>query len=156
MRLLRIVGDLLILYLDTSALIKLYIDKQNCDAVRAAVSEAELSFISMVGYPEARAALARKRREDNLADDEYAAAVSNLDDDWSAFSRLIVYDELARFAGETAQRYTLRRFDAMHLASALYAAVRHSDLEFLAFDDRLNAAAVEAGLTLYVETRERA
>jgi predicted nucleic acid-binding protein len=140
---------LLILYLDTSALVKLYVDEQDRDVVRAAVSGAELLTVSMVGYPEARAALARKRREGNLADDELAAIISNLDDDWPGISRLMVYDELAQFAGELAQKYELRGFDAIHLASAMYVAVRHNDLQFLAFDDRLNDAAVKAGLGLY-------
>jgi predicted nucleic acid-binding protein len=147
----RIGGELLILYLDTSALIKLYIDEQDRDVVRTAAAMEELLAISIVGYPEARAALARKRREGNLPDGEHAAVISSLDSDWSGFSKLIVYDELARLAGEIAQRYELRGFDAIHLASAMYVAVQHNDLQFLGFDDRLNAAAVEAGLALYGE-----
>ncbi len=51
--------------------------------------------------------------------------------------------------GAFAQAYGLRGYDAVYLASALDFKRRFDEIGFLGFDDRLNDAAVEAGLTLY-------
>jgi len=56
---------------------------------------------------------------------------------------------LSRSAGALAQRHALRGFDAIHLASALRLSYRFDDLRFLAFDNRLTAAAREVELTVY-------
>jgi uncharacterized protein with PIN domain len=52
-----------ILYLDTSALVKLYVREAGTSETRARVGEASLVATSRVAYPEARAALARRQRE---------------------------------------------------------------------------------------------
>ena len=53
----------MILYLDTSALVKLYVQEPGTDAVKAWVAEAEAAATSWVAYAETRAAFARARRE---------------------------------------------------------------------------------------------
>jgi hypothetical protein len=45
----------------------------------------------------------------------------------------------------------LRGYDAIHLASALHLAERFEDLGFLAFDQRLVKAAMEAGVPVYTD-----
>jgi predicted nucleic acid-binding protein len=49
-------------------------------------------------------------------------------------------------AADTAERYALRAYDAVHLATAL--AVTANDLVFVCWDADLSAAAVRAGLTV--------
>jgi antitoxin (DNA-binding transcriptional repressor) of toxin-antitoxin stability system len=51
------------LYLDTSALVKLYVDEEGALAVRHAVDQAELVATSAIAYAEARAAFARRHWE---------------------------------------------------------------------------------------------
>ena len=53
----------MILYLDTSSLVKLYVDEPGSEDVLRLVDQAELVTTSVVAYAEARAALARRRRE---------------------------------------------------------------------------------------------
>ncbi|MGH8694308.1 MAG: PIN domain-containing protein [Burkholderiales bacterium] len=53
----------MILYLDTSALVKLYVREQGSAQVRAHVNKADVIATSVVAYAEARAAFARLRRE---------------------------------------------------------------------------------------------
>ena|SRR5665811_422958 len=139
----------MILYLDTSALVKLYIKEQHRELVSAANEEAEFVTTSTVAYAEARAALARQLRTGNLDDHQRQQEVANLDADWLAFLHLEVSNTLTGHAGELAQAHTLRGFDAIHLASALHFAKEFDDLRFLAFDKRLNDAAREASLTTY-------
>ena len=49
----------MILYLDTSALVKLYVREHGSAAVRALVERADVVATSVVAYAEARAAFAR-------------------------------------------------------------------------------------------------
>ena len=53
----------MILYLDTSALVKLYVRERGSAQVRAHVNNADVIATSVVAYAEARAAFARLRRE---------------------------------------------------------------------------------------------
>lgn len=139
------------LYLDTSALVKLYIVEPNADIVYRAVSEATLVCSSAIGYVETRSALARRLREGWLDEVGHARAVAELDINWVGVRRRNVTDSLAMQAGAIAQAYGLRGYDAVHLASALDFQRRNGEITFLGFDDRLNDAAVQAGLTLYGE-----
>ena len=49
----------MILYLDTSAIVKLYADETGSDQVWAAVAEAKLCATHLIAYAETRAAFAR-------------------------------------------------------------------------------------------------
>ena len=130
------------MYLDTSALVKLYVrEEEGYDVVREAVEEAERVATSTVAYAEARAALARKARESDLDEEGHRRAVGALDDEWHRYDRLVVSNLVSYRAGVLAQRYALRGFDAIHLASAARLLERFQDLRFLAFDDRLKEAA---------------
>ena len=139
----------MILYLDTSALLKLYVVEEGRDLVEQAVDEAAVISTSSVAYAEARASFARKRREAVFSDDELREAVAVFDEDWQTFETLAATEKAARLAGGLAEEHALRGFDAIHLASALLirAAALQEDGEaedstrFLSFDDHLNGAA---------------
>lgn len=131
----------MILYLDTTALVKLYLDELGRDVVLRATTEASSVATSVIAYAEARAAFARRLGEGDLTEHEHAQAVVGLDRDWEGYGRIEVVDGLARLAGALAHRFGLRGFDAIHLASALQISQEISDARFLAFDKRLMAAA---------------
>lgn len=140
----------MVVYFDTSALVKLYtVEEEGRELVREAVQEAERVATSTIAYAEARAALARKKREGLFTEEQHRHAVSDLDEDWPNYARLNISNVLAYRAGELAERYALRGYDSVHLASALRFAERFEDLRFLAFDGRLTDAAREASMTMY-------
>ncbi|MCR4420252.1 MAG: type II toxin-antitoxin system VapC family toxin [Clostridia bacterium] len=128
----------MICYLDTSALVKLYVLEPGSEAVRRLVGEAAVAATSIVAYPEARAALARGLRDGLLDEKDYRQVVAALESDWPRYLALEVSDSLARFAGELAEKHRLRGFDAIHLASALTLKVRVKDRVVAGcFDERL-------------------
>ncbi len=137
------------IYLDTSALLKLYVEEEGCELVRQAVGVASTVATSTVAYAEARAGLARRFREGDFTDEEHRGAVNDLKGDWPVYDRLNVSDSVAYQAGELAERYALRGYDAVHLASAVRLSERFGNLRFLAFDGRLNDAAKAADLAVY-------
>jgi uncharacterized protein len=132
-----------ILYLDTSSLVKLYVDEPGSADVRRLVELAELVSASVVAYPEARAALARRRRERSLTVAGHRRSKAALDVDWPRVLSLDVSGPLARSAGDLADRHRLRGFDALHLASYLALAQEFPDEEvrFSSADQALERAA---------------
>lgn len=138
----------MILYLDTSALVKLYVREQGSAQVRRLVDRAQAIATSVVAYAEARAAFARLRRERPANSKRHRERVGQLDRDWEQYAVVELTQAVARNAGELAEQHGLRGFDAIHLASALWLkATRADDLVFEAFDRRLTAGARTAGLS---------
>jgi hypothetical protein len=97
-----------------------------------------------------RAALARKLREDVFSPEKHREAVEALDEDWETLDKPEVSEDLVREAGDLAEEHALRRFDAIHLASALlvhdaYSGQGNEETEeavlFLGFDSNLTKAA---------------
>jgi predicted nucleic acid-binding protein len=109
----------MILYLDTSSLVKLYVDEPSSREVARLLEKVEIAATSVLAYPEARAALARRRREGSLTPASHRRARAALDADWPRVLSLDVGEALARQAGDLAERHRLRGFDALHLASYL-------------------------------------
>lgn len=97
----------------------------------------------MVAYAEARAAFARRLREGTLTTDEHRLVVTKFNSGWNVYDRVPVSDAIAYSAGNIAERYALRGYDAIHLASAvaLDREVNNLNLRFLTFDERLLVAA---------------
>lgn len=102
----------------------------------------------MVSYAEARAAFARLLREESITEDEHAGIVKALNERWATYEKSPVTENLIRLAGDFAQRYALRGYDSMQLASAFVCHGLNQNLRFLAFDDDLNDAARQV-VTLY-------
>jgi uncharacterized protein len=130
------------LYLDTSSLVKLYVEEVGSEDVRNQVAQATVVVTSIVAYPETRAALARLRRSGALTPAKFAAAKRNFEAQWPAFLTLDVTAPVSSEAGAFAERYALRGFDALHLASFAEIARRAgpSETRFSSFDDHLNEA----------------
>ena len=130
-------------YLDTSSLVKLFVEEAGSEDVRELVARATVVATSIVAYPETRAALARLRRDGHLTPSKLATSKRHFEAQWPTVLALEVTSAVAREAGEFAERYALRGFDALHLASFAEIARRSgpATTEFSSFDDRLNRAA---------------
>jgi predicted nucleic acid-binding protein len=108
-----------ICYLDTSALVKLYVGEEGSESVRELVSTSLVVATCKVAYAEARAALARGYREGILDEKGYHLVVGAFQHEWGSFLSLEVSDLLVKLAGDLAEKHALRGFDAMHLAAIL-------------------------------------
>jgi uncharacterized protein len=138
-----------ILYLDTSALVKLYVRETGTVRVRNWLSKATAVATSVVAYAEARAAFARLNREALTRPRKHRERVARLDADWESFLRVELTRSLVRHAGDIAETFELRGFDSIHLASALWLRERTDiSCKFVAFDQRLRDGAICAGLSV--------
>jgi len=137
----------MILYLDTSALVKLYVEEPGTEEVKERVEAAQIVSTSRVAYVEARAGIARKFRKGELSREEYKHMVEDLEKDWESYFIVEVSESVAKLGGELTDRHPLRGFDAIHLASALLLKNKtRSDVSFSCFDEKLKEAAQAEGL----------
>ncbi len=139
----------MILYLDTSALVKLYVSEAGTEEVMAAVTRAQAVASHDIAYVEAHAALARLLRESAVTESVHAGIKREFREDWAQLMRLELTAALADRAAEFAEAFALRAYDSIHLAAADHLH-RHAvtPVTFACFDRRLNRAAGVLGLTL--------
>jgi predicted nucleic acid-binding protein len=140
----------MILYLDTSALVKRYFLESCSDDVISRWKSAAHIVTSFVAYAEMMAALYRKKREAGLADKSVRKIASAFHRDWQSFIRVEVNDGLNGYIDHVVQRYPVRGFDAIHLASAMLIHERfQEDFLFACFDDILVRAAGSEGIKTF-------
>jgi uncharacterized protein len=138
----------LIIYLDTSSLVKLYVEEDHADKVREWVEEAELAGTCRVAYPETISALDKRFRSGDLSKQDYEFLIDAFSKDWRHF---VVLDFNEIESAGLVRKYGLRGFDAVHLSSAIMMR-RDADLDlcFSCFDEKLNKAATAEGLEVLI------
>lgn len=137
----------MILYLETSNLVKLYVKEAGSEDVKKAIEESDAVATSMVSYVEARAAFARKLREKDLSSEKYETIKADLERDWDSLFVLNLTEALAKAAGDLSEKHALRGYDAIHLASALeLKGAVTAPVLFSSADEKLCEAARREGL----------
>ena len=134
----------MIVYFDSSALVKLVLDEGGSDIARDLWKLAAKRVSSQVVYPEARSALAAAWRSGRIDERQLTVAVKSVDNASRALDVLDVDSEVAERAGEMAELHELRGYDAIHLASMVSFAVPR--LVVGVWDKRLAVAASRCGL----------
>lgn len=71
----------MVIYLDTSSLVKLYVEEESSGEVEDMVQSSKVTATSLVAYAEARAAFASRFRERAFSSRQYRELVSSFDED---------------------------------------------------------------------------
>jgi predicted nucleic acid-binding protein len=132
-----------ILYLDTSALVKLVIAEAGSEEVFSWEQEADVVATSRITLPEALGVLSRRARADKWSDSLRERLRSTIDEAWPEFVHVNLDEHLA---GGLAYRLGISGADAIHLAAGLTLAEAGERVGFCSFDLRLNRAAAAEGL----------
>ena len=109
----------MICYFDTSALVKLYVEEEGSELVADYSRKCIFIATSKVAYAEARAAFARAGREGILDTQAYRDVVANFNEDWTSYFALEVSDSVLQRVDTLVDKYPIRGFDALHLASSI-------------------------------------
>ena len=102
----------MILFCDTSALMKLFIEEQHSDTVRRATESAALMAVSQLTCVEMCAALSLKQRTRQIDASQAVLALQELRGEWTRYTKLAVDQALVNAAGELAQTFGLRAYDS--------------------------------------------
>lgn len=142
----------MILYLDTSALVKRYIVEAGTPEVQAWIAAARLVNVSVIARAEMGAAVSKAARMGWLSAEQGQFALEWFRSEWESYGRLPVSEAAVQLADTLACRYGLRGFDAVHLACALlYHQGLGEPLSFACYDRDLWQAAREEGLEMLPE-----
>ncbi len=138
----------MILFLDTSALIKLYIVEPGSEAMGRKVS-GKLIAVSQLAYAEAHATFARRRREDLLTAEELQLLIDDFEQDWQTALQVPVSEQVLPIVPDLCRDHPLRGADALQLAAALMIHRQGVEVHFVTNDQRLLDAAETEGLTVF-------
>jgi predicted nucleic acid-binding protein len=137
----------MILFCDTSALIKLYIQEIASDEMQALALSASMIAVCRIAWAESMAALARRVRENPVDLTLIDQVRDRLKNDWPHYAIIEVTQALVELAGDYADTFALRGYDSVQLAAAyLLRQASQEDLHFACFDRRLRKAAQLLGM----------
>jgi len=140
------------LYLDTSALIKRYVNETGSRDVRVWLRSADDKATVLITRAEMSAALNRLLRMEFLSQEDYVKALDEFRSDWWAYHRLPVTELLVARAEALACEHNLRGYDALHLAAALtWQELLDLPVTVVTYDKELAKAARALGMAVYPE-----
>lgn len=139
----------MILFCDTSAVVKLYVAEPDSPRAKALVEEADSVVVCRIAWAQFHAAVARRARATPADQAALELAKARLAGDWPNYVVMEITQNLVERAGEFADVFALRGYDAVQLAAAHIAMVQSGlPVSFACFDRRLNQAAKLLGLNL--------
>lgn len=142
----------MILYADTSSLVKLYVEEAGSDAVRELVRKADMVASCRVALPEMVSALTRRHHNRQIETPVYELLIQAVHNDWKHLVAL-EFDE--QLAADLVKRHALRGYDAVHLASAVQLSNNDQvNMVFSSYDQQLMQAANAEGLVTTVNSLE--
>jgi predicted nucleic acid-binding protein len=111
----------LIVYFDSSALIKLFLDEPDSQTALDIWNDADQIVTSEISYLEVHAGLARAMGQNppKLSKTGYGDAKAQFGQLWLQVFSIGVTSGLIREASDVAEKYSLRAYDALQFASAL-------------------------------------
>ena len=134
-------------FIDTSSLAKRYVQEPGSEELeeffRSVVEDVYISTLAIVEFS---AALGRKIRRKEIAENASANAMKEFEKDWQGlFTRVPLSEELAELAASFAIQHPLKGSDAVHLSSAVACNVKI----FVTSDANLLQTAKKIGIQAY-------
>ena len=137
------------LYLDTSALIKRYVNEAGSTDVREWIRSADDKATALVTRAELSAGINRMLRMRYLSQADYDDALEKFRADWMDYQRLPVNEPLVARADLLACEQALRGYDAIHLAAALtWQELLDLPVTLVTYDRELAGAARASGMAV--------
>ncbi len=144
----------MIVYLDSSALTKIYLSETGTDEILKLVRKADRLGTALITRAEIAAALSKGVRKGLLSEAEGKDRQREFKKDWPNLLRLRVTEILMSRAEIAAWEHGLRGYDSVHLASALlWNDSTEETVVVSTFDDDLWAASNKEGLGTFPEVK---
>ena len=142
----------MILYLDTSALVKRYVSESGSKEVIALIEQANAVGSTLLTRVEIASALTKAVRMSWVESDKAQIAWQDFLSDWESFARLPVTSGLVERASHLAREYGLRGYDATHFATALmWQELLENPITLATFDRELWLVAKKVGMEVWPE-----
>ena len=130
------------IYLDSSALVKRYIEEDGSDKVNALLEERSVAAASRLAYPEILAAITRRHKAKEIETGAFERIKEAFKFDWASFVVVEFHIDVFQLIDEIIIKYALKGADSVHLSSALWLKkAMKQDVVFVASDLELIKAA---------------
>jgi predicted nucleic acid-binding protein len=140
----------LICYLDSSALVKRYIEEPGADQIRQLIADAEALGTVAISRVEVVAALGKAVRLGAVTREHGESARRFFQTEWRDLSRIEISDHVIERAADLAWGHGLRGYDSVQLAAAMiWQETIGFPLTLATFDAKLWEAAARVGLERY-------
>lgn len=146
----------MILFLDTSALMKKYIGEAGSDVLQTELEKAEEIFVSFMSELELFASIERFKKIRRINSPEYRKMVREVEGDFErkTFQIIGITEKEVKLAKNFIQRHKLRAPDAIQLASvSLLLKTADQQVTFLCCDEKLKEAAILEGMKVFDPTK---
>ena len=140
----------MIVFLDTSALVKLYHEEDRSLDVEKVISDVEEIYLSGIAELEFRSTIWKKVRTKEIDEDIANSVIEAFEDDFDKYSWVAIDSESMHSSKDLLMQYGksgLRALDSIQLSSALV--LRNSDCHFITFDLKLRKLFQEEGLSTF-------
>jgi predicted nucleic acid-binding protein len=150
------------LYLDSSALVKRYVQEEGSKAVTSRFEQGETIYTSVLSFAEVHATIARKYRDRELSVNEKDKLVDEFLNDWLfSLSILELTTHTMSALPTLCEQYSLKASDAIHLSAAFWLKDTFrlhargfertgNIVEFGVSDRRLGEAALKCGFQIFI------
>ena len=136
-----------ILFCDTSALVKLYLQEAGSDQMAQAARATDQVAVCRLAWVELMSALARRARERSVGLTTIDEARLAFTLTWPQLLVVEITQELMVLAGDYAEAFALRAYDSVQLAAVqLIHRELPGEVRFACFDGRLTKAAAALGI----------
>ncbi len=138
------------IYFDSSALVKRYIEEKGSDKINGLLRESSISAVSRLAYPEILAAMTRRHKAKGIETGAFERVKKAFKDDWSFLTVIELHHQVFQFIDEMIARYALKGADSVQLSSALWLKKStKGDVIFVASDPELIQAAKAEKLKVF-------
>ncbi|MEN6436957.1 MAG: type II toxin-antitoxin system VapC family toxin [Syntrophobacter sp.] len=138
------------IFLDSSALVKRYIEEDGSDKVNALLQERSVAAASRLAYPEILAAITRRHKAKEIEAGVFDRIQKAFKADWASFVVVEFHKDVFQFVDEIITKYALKGADSVHLSSALWLkSAMKQDIVFVASDLELIKAAKAEKLQIF-------
>jgi predicted nucleic acid-binding protein len=142
----------MIVYVDTSALVKRYVRESGSEDVTFLLDHAETVGMVVLANVEMASTLSKAIRQGWVDQDAARSAWQDFLGHWPSFARLLVTPSLVEMASRLAWEHGLRGYDAVHLASAvIWQETLDTQVTLATYDRDLWLAAQKVELTAWPE-----
>ncbi|MGA2400704.1 MAG: type II toxin-antitoxin system VapC family toxin [Syntrophobacteraceae bacterium] len=130
------------IYFDSSALVKRYIEEEGSDKVNALLEEGSVAAASRLAYAEILAAITRRHKAGEIETKAFERIKRAFKADWASLAVVEMHEEVFQFIDDVIAKYALKGADSIHLSTALWLkGATKEDVVFVASDLELLKAA---------------
>ncbi|MCC6297867.1 MAG: type II toxin-antitoxin system VapC family toxin [Anaerolineales bacterium] len=140
------------LYFDTSALIKHYVEEDDSNYINELIAGGSVVATGLTTRAEMASGINRLLRMNSITQEHYSIALRDFRSDWHHYERIAISEEIVARADSLTGEYSLRGYDAIHLACGLtWQDALELPVTIVTYDIQLKEAAQKAGLLVLPE-----